>query len=380
MKAFLNALLAVLMLQAGLLLHGADAPVSAAAKGDDDWNPSMLRPGDVLSIEVFRVSEFSRSVRIEDDGSFTYPLCGEIRAAGQTPRDIARVMEKKLALQIANPQVEVTVSCWSPRRVYVLGEVRNSSSLELPTYGRMTVLQAISEAGGVTESADLNNVVVLRRTTGENGVSKLERFKVDVSVLSADDRTSQVPDFRLRPEDTLVVPKAQPVFITGEIKASVEYIDTQKPPLVSELVIRCGGLLNGADPSHIQIVRQERDGTTKLLTASLAPVAGGPYERDMRVAPGDYIMVPAQEQIYVLGEVKDPGPLILPPNKKVTASQAIALAGGFTPVARQGKVTLIRGNKMQYLDLAKLYDEIENLRRDVDLLPGDIVFVRQSFW
>lgn len=380
MKAFLNALLAVLMLQAGLLLHGADASVSAAAKGDDDWNPSMLRPGDVLSIEVFRVSEFSRSVRIEDDGSFTYPLCGEIRAAGQTPRDIARVMEKKLALQIANPQVEVTVSSWSPRRVYVLGEVRNSSSLELPTYGRMTVLQAISEAGGVTESADLNNVVVLRRTTGENGVSKLERFKVDVSVLSADDRTSQVPDFRLRPEDTLVVPKAQPVFITGEIKASVEYIDTQKPPLVSELVIRCGGLLNGADPSHIQIVRQERDGTTKLLTASLAPVAGGPYERDMRVAPGDYIMVPAQEQIYVLGEVKDPGPLILPPNKKVTASQAIALAGGFTPVARQGKVTLIRGNKMQYLDLAKLYDEIENLRRDVDLLPGDIVFVRQSFW
>ena len=380
MKAFLNALLAVLMLQAGLLLHGAGAPVSAAAKGDDDWNPSMLRPGDVLSIEVFRVSEFSRSVRIEDDGSFTYPLCGEIRAAGKTPRDIARVMEKKLALQIANPQVEVTVSSWSPRRVYVLGEIRNSSSLELPTYGRMTVLQAISEAGGVTESADLNNVVVLRRTTGENGVSKLERFKVDVSVLSADDRTSQVPDFRLRPEDTLVVPKAQPVFITGEIKASVEYIDTQKPPLVSELVIRCGGLLNGADPSHIQIVRQERDGTTKLLTASLTPVAGGPYERDMRVAPGDYIMVPAQEQIYVLGEVKDPGPLILPPNKKVTASQAIALAGGFTPVARQGKVTLIRGNKMQYLDLAKLYDEIENLRRDIDLLPGDIVFVRQSFW
>ena len=59
---------------------------------------------------------------------------------------------------------------------------------------------------------------------------------------------------------------------------------------------------------------------------------------------------------------------------------AIALAGGFTSVARQGKVTLIRGNKMQYLDLAKLYDEIENLRRDVDLLPGDIVFVRQSFW
>lgn len=379
MKALLNALLAVLALQSGLLLHGADAPAFAAAIGDD-WNPSMLRPGDVLSIEVFRVSEFSRTVRIEDDGTFTYPLCGEIRAGGLTPRDIARIMEKKLALQIANPQVEVTVSAWSPRRVYVLGEVRNSSSLELPTYGRMTVLQAISEAGGVTESADLNNVVVLRRTTGENGVSKLERFKVDVSVLSADDRTSQVPDFRLRPEDTLVVPKAQPVFITGEIKASVEYIDTQKPPLVSELVIRCGGLLNGADPSRIQIVRQDRDGQTKLLTASLTPVEGGPYERDMRVAPGDYIMVPAQDQIYVLGEVKDPGPLILPPNKKVTASQAIALAGGFTPVARQGKVTLIRGNKLQYLDLAKLYDEIENLRRDIDLLPGDIIFVRQSFW
>lgn len=355
----------------GLLASGAD---------DDDWNPSMLRPGDVLAIEVFRVAEFTRTARIENDGTFTYPLCGTIKAAGLTPRDVAKEMEKRLAVQVANPQVEVKVEEWAPRRVYILGEVANSASLQLPTYGRMTVLQAISEAGGVTESADLDNVVVLRRVTKGNK-SKLERIKVDVSVLASYSKGGEVEDFRLRPEDTLVVPKAQPVFITGEVQSSVVYIDTRRPPFVSELIIRAGGLKVGANASKIMIARKGKDETIQIINASLKQDMGkGVYENDVQVQPGDYVMVTAAEQIYVLGEVQKPGPLTLPPNKVVTASQAIALAGGFTPMARQGKVTLIRGKNMVFLNLSKLYDDIESLARDEELQDGDILFVRESFW
>ena len=345
-----------------------------AEEDDDNWNPSMLRPGDVLQIEVFRLAEFSKSVRIEEDGTFLYPLCGEIQAAGLTPRDISKEMVKRLDKQIANPQVSVIVSQWSPRPVYILGEVRISKSLELPTYGRMTVLQAISAAGGFTESADLNGVVVLRRKA-----NKIERLKVDVSALASYSSASE--DFRLRPEDTLIVPKAPPVFVAGEIqRASVMFIDTQRLPLCSEMMIRCGGLKNGADASNIIIIRQNDKGEQELLQASLLTQKNGMYVNDVRILPGDSIMVPAADQIQVFGEVRTPGPLVLPPTKIVTISQAVALAGGFTKAAKESDVTLIRGKEMIRVDMRGLYESAENAVRDMELRNGDIISVRESFW
>ena len=85
---------------------------------------------------------------------------------------------------VTEPLVDVIVSNWAPRTVYIIGEVKSSSSLELPTFGRMTALQAISAAGGFTESADLNNVAVLRRRAANENEMKngkktvLERIRL----------------------------------------------------------------------------------------------------------------------------------------------------------------------------------------------------------
>ena len=89
----------------------------AALGFDDDWKASTLRPGDVLSVQVFRVAEFSKTVRIEEDGAFSYPLCGTVQAAGKTAREVARELEKRLAGQVTNPNVDVMVSTWATRTV-----------------------------------------------------------------------------------------------------------------------------------------------------------------------------------------------------------------------------------------------------------------------
>lgn len=344
---------------------------------DDEWKASTLRPGDVLSVQVFRVAEFSKTVRIEEDGAFSYPLCGMVQAAGKTAREVARELEKRLAGQVTNPNVDVMVTTWASRPVYLLGELKSSMQLELPTYGRLTALQAISTAGGFTESADLNNVVVLRRNPDND--SELLRLKIDVSALAS--RSNGGDSFRLMPEDTLIVPKAPPVYISGEIgKSGSVYIDTQNPPLCSEFIIRNGGLTDAALASSIFIVRVDDKGTRRLLTASLEMTAPGEYAKDIRILPGDTILVPASRKIYVLGEVNKPGPLVVAPNTSVTASQAIALAGGFSKVAKQGDVVLIRNRTMTSLNLKKLYDKVENMDRDIELKYGDIVFVRESLW
>ena len=348
----------------------------ALAQTNDDWKASTLQPGDVLSIQVFRVAEFSKVVRIEEDGTFRYPLCGTITASGQTARAIAEEIEKRLAnaKQVQDPHVDVFVQDWGPRRIYILGEVKSSQSMELPTYGRMTALQALSAAGGFTESADLNNVAVLRRTDG-----KLIRHKIDVSALAS--RQSGGDDFKLLPEDTLIVPKAPPVFIAGEVNnPTTIFIDTQRPPLVSELIIRAGSMKPGADAGNICIIRTDAKGNRDMIPASLKSQVLGNYENDVRITPGDYVLVGAAEQIYVLGEVKKPGPLTLPPDKSITASQAIALAGGFTQVAKQNDITLIRNKIIKKLNLKKLYNSIENMERDETLQNGDIIFVQESIW
>lgn len=359
-------------------LFALAAAMAFCVEDGDDWKASTLRPGDVLSISVFRVAEFSKNVRVDEDGMFTYPLCGDIKAEGLTPRTVGKELEKKLTRQIANPHVDVFVESWAPRTVYILGEVNSSMSMELPTYGKMTALQAISAAGGFTESADLNNVCVLRRV-GKPGHTKLERIKIDVSALVS--KHSGGDDFRLRPEDTIIIPKAPPVYIAGEVNSpGIFNIDTQRAPMCSEMVIRAGGMKDGADAGNIRIVRIGADGKQLLIQASLRSKSLGIYDNDVKIESGDYLLVGTAAQIYVLGEVNTPGPLVLAPDKVITASQAIALAGGFKPTAKQSDVTLIRDKEMRSLNLKKLYSDLENMERDIDLKNGDILFVRESLW
>ncbi len=338
---------------------------------------SVLRPGDVLNITVFRMAELSQSVQIGEDGTFSYPLCGYVKAGGLTPKEVALALAEELGKQINQPQVSIFVSQWAKRTVYLLGEVNSSMSLELPTYGNMTALQAISAAGGFTEGADLNNVAILRRNP--NNKKEIQRFKLDVTALAS--RQSGGDEFILQPEDTIVVPKAPPVYIAGEVRNTGSfYIDTQRPPLCSEFVARVGGLLDKADEKNILVVRQVEDGSRMRLPVSLVLIGPGQYENDLLIVPGDYILVNPAREIYVLGEVEEPGPLVVGPNKVITASQAIALAGGYTKLAKKSGVSLIRDNEVINLNLKNLYNSSSRLGQDVELQNGDILFVPESMW
>ena len=98
------------------------------------------------------------------------------------------------------------------------------------------------------------------------------------------------------------------------------------------------------------------------------------------IAPGDYILVNSAREIYVLGEVEKPGPLVVGPNKVITANQAIALAGGYTKLAKKTGVSLIRDKEVIILNLKNLYNSTNRLEQDVELRNGDILFVPESIW
>lgn len=149
---------------------------------------------DVLEIAVWKEPELSRSAPVRPDGYVTVPVAGEIKAAGKTAKQLEQEIAAKLAERITSPVVTVTIKEINSSRVFVLGEVTRPGVY--PLRGTMSVLQLLAIAGGLTEFADGDEIVVLRRTsTGEE--QKL-RFDYDAAVGGS--------PFDLEPGDTIVVP------------------------------------------------------------------------------------------------------------------------------------------------------------------------------
>ena len=95
------------------------------------------------------------------DGGISYPLIGDVQAAGRTVREIREEITKRLDKYIPDPVVSVTVLKTGSQRIYVLGKV--SKPGEFPVGRHVDVLQALSMAGGLTPFADSSNIRIMRR-------------------------------------------------------------------------------------------------------------------------------------------------------------------------------------------------------------------------
>lgn len=152
---------------------------------------------DVLDINVWKEPEVSRTVPVRPDGKVSLPLLNDVQAAGLTPMQLGALITEKLKKYMAQPQVTVIITIINSRRVYVLGEVNRGGAF--PLLPNMTVLQALSSAGGFTQFADLKNIYVLRTEGG-----KQVKYPFNYRDAIKGERTEQ--NIVLRPGDTIVVP------------------------------------------------------------------------------------------------------------------------------------------------------------------------------
>jgi polysaccharide biosynthesis/export protein len=162
----------------------------------DDPNYSIA-PEDVLTIDVWKEPEISRTVPVRRDGKISLPLLNDLQAAGLTPTQLGAEIVEKLRATIVHPQVTVIVAQMSSLRIYILGQVTRAGAY--PLVPDMTVMQALSIAGGFTPYANLKKIYVMR---SENGASKI--FPMNYKeVISGRKPQQNIP---LKPGDTIVVP------------------------------------------------------------------------------------------------------------------------------------------------------------------------------
>jgi len=156
MKKFLiAAVLAILPLGAGAQNAATPPPVDQSYK---------LNAGDVLDISVWREDDLQRQVLVLPDGTISFPLAGQIEAAGRTTEEVQLTISDRLEKYIPGAVVTVSVLNVSGNKIYVIGAVNNPGEFQVTR--SIDVMQALSLAGGLTAFAGEDSIRILRRENG----------------------------------------------------------------------------------------------------------------------------------------------------------------------------------------------------------------------
>ena len=137
----------------------------------------LIQPGDVLTISVWKEKDLDADVLVLPDGSVSFPLTGDVQAAGKTVPQVQQVITARLAKYMPDPVVTVAVKEANGNAVYVIGEVKQPGVFV--AHRDLDVMQALSRAGGLTPFASENNIKILRRVNGRETAIPFEYGQVE---------------------------------------------------------------------------------------------------------------------------------------------------------------------------------------------------------
>lgn len=185
-------LFAVFIKSLPILFALSFSPISLA-----ETDKYLINPGDVLDISVWNEETLKREVLVLPDGNIGFPLAGTVLAAGRSADDVKKELTKKLTEFIAEPVVNVVIKSTEGYVVYVTGEVKTPGKFVMTE--PMTVMQVLSLAGGFTQFAAKNDIVIIRKTSKGS-----ESLKFEYSDL--EDGKQLQNNHQLKSGDVIVVP------------------------------------------------------------------------------------------------------------------------------------------------------------------------------
>ena len=159
---------------------------------------ATLGADDVIEVRVYREKELSGLYRVGSDGTISYPLVGVVKVAGQTPTELTGNLTKRLKDGfIRDPQVSVFVKEFNSKKVFVLGEVNKPGTFRYED--RMTIVQAVTLAGGLKTLAAKDRLILTRVIDGAE-----QKFVVPFQDISK----GVSKNVLLRPGDIVFVPES----------------------------------------------------------------------------------------------------------------------------------------------------------------------------
>ena len=157
----------------------------------------LLNLGDVIEFKFSYNADLNERVTVRPDGFVSLPMIGDVEAAGKTPEELAKTVSARFDGVLRHPDVVVIVREFSAQRVFIAGEVNTPGVLSI--VGRLTLAQAVLNAGGPKPTARLSQVLLLRYEGSNRSTVQSVRF--------ADILKGTKPDVQLSPYDVVFVPK-----------------------------------------------------------------------------------------------------------------------------------------------------------------------------
>jgi polysaccharide biosynthesis/export protein len=224
-------------------------------------NPALyiIGPNDVVAVTVFAQPQLSGKFVVESDGTFAHPLVGRVTVGGLSIRAAEDEIRRRLATgYLTDPHVSVSVEQYRSQQIFVMGEVRQPGSLQFT--GSMTFIEALARVGSTTERAGPQAMIV--RPPSETArapaaaqaanVWNSETIYVNLQSLQAGVLSQNVA---LRAGDTIFVPRAATVIVSGQVKSAGEYA-IRSGMTVRQALALAGGVTDRGSTRRIQIIRQ----------------------------------------------------------------------------------------------------------------------------
>jgi len=176
---------------------GLYGQVAAPSKAEE---PAFrLSPGDAIEVRLFFNPELNEVVQIRPDGRISLHIAGEVLLAGKSVSEATAMLEELYKKEVRTPRVLIQVRSYAARKIYVTGEVLRPGLLNIA--GPMTVLEAISEAGGVKNTGDRQLAVLIRK--GEDGKPEGRRVPMYVKGIMSPESSTL-----LKPFDVVMIPES----------------------------------------------------------------------------------------------------------------------------------------------------------------------------
>jgi len=240
---------------------------------------------DLLEISVFEIPDLNRTVRVSTKGTISLPLLGEIKVAGLTPAELESRLRDELGRRyLQDPQVSVFVKEHGSSKVSVLGAVGKPGVYEM--VGPRTLLQILSQAGGLTDDAAAEFYLIRGAASG-----KTERIPIHVQDLMA--HRNPALNVPIQSGDIISVPIEQDIYIyvDGAVKkpGRVDHPASRSITLL-QAIAKAGGTTDRANVKEIQVLRKGEDGTQIVLQVNLKRIRKG-KDLDPLLRDGDIVVV-----------------------------------------------------------------------------------------
>jgi polysaccharide export outer membrane protein len=252
-------------------------------------NDYVIGAQDVLTITSYDQADLSGKFTVEADGTFSFPMIGRFRAGGSTLRQVETRLKKQLKDEgfFNNPQITVSVETYRSQKIFIVGEVRAPGSYVLS--GDMNLIEALARAGSTLPTAS-GQAVIVHPVAGDHASAPVlpadespdNIVRVDLRALESG---AIAENAALRDGDTIFVPRAESVYVFGQVKNPGAYALQQKNTSVLQALSLAGGVTDRGSTGRIKIARIV-NGSKQELRVKLADI----------VLPGDTIIV--QERFF----------------------------------------------------------------------------------